>query len=95
LAHCNQLGLSDPDLANHDVKGKELRAPKGKELRAPKGKELRAPKGKELRAPKGKELRAPKGKELRAPVSYILMQNAALASHAKSTALGAEFSLSR
>jgi hypothetical protein len=71
LAHCNQLGLSDPDLANHDVKGKELRAPKGKELRAPKGKELRA------------------------PVSYILMQNAALASHAKSTALGAEFSLSR
>jgi hypothetical protein len=87
LAHCNQLGLSDPDLANHDVKGKELRAPKGKELRAPKGKELRAP--------KGKELRAPKGKELRAPVSYILMQNAALASHAKSTALGAEFSLSR
>jgi hypothetical protein len=75
-------------------KGKELRAPKGKELRAPKGKELRAPKGKELRAPKGKELRAPKGKELRAPVSYILRQNAALASHAKSTALGAKFSLS-
>jgi hypothetical protein len=75
-------------------KSGKLRAPKSGKLRAPKSGKLRAPKGKELRAPKGKELRAPKGKELRAPVSYILRQNAALASHAKSAALGAKFSLS-
>ena len=66
----------------------------GRQLRAPKSGKLRAPKSGKLRAPKGKELRAPKGKELRAPVGYILRQNAALASHAKSTALGAKFSLS-
>jgi hypothetical protein len=62
---------------------------------APKSGKLRAPKSGKLRAPKSGKLRAPKSGKLRAPVSYILRQNAALASHAKSTALGAEFSLSR